>query len=321
MRSLLSYASLGIAAMLVLLLRWSTVDAQPTTATTAPISAKQQAAARKVTNDAIEAERAKHYTTAITLYKQAYQLVPHPILQFNIGQVYMIVGNRSEAERYFRHYLARDPNGPGAPIAREFLTSLRSAASPPQTGSPAQPASSTSAEQQTSTMTSGVASAPEHKRLSAGTMRDTDKGPGMRTLKQSDVATSAADLNEDELRKSSGEGPIDVTELRENHLDEDEFRKPSGVPYAKEKHKHATETLYIGYALMGAGAVLGVTALAAASDSGDRMGLGIVALVVTGSGFGTFLHARHQIRAANSVAWSPVVGAGFAGVALAGSLP
>lgn len=152
-------------------------------------------------------------------------------------------------------------------------------------------------------------------------MRATDKGLGTRPPKQSEVATSASDLDKDELVKPSGVDPIDVTELRESHLDEDELQNTAGVTYAKELRKHATDTLYISYAVMGTGAALGVAALAALSDRDARIGLGTMALVITSGGVGAFLHGRSQLRAATAVAWSPVVGAGFAGLALAGSLP
>lgn len=321
MRSLFQ-ASLGAAVMLALVLRWSTADAQPAPKAPSLTSASQQAKAKKLTDDAIAAESAKNYATAITLYQQAYQLVPHPILQFNIGQVYMFSGDRAEAEKYFRRYLARDPNGPGAPVAREFLASLPATTSnPPQTRSASRPTHRTSSGKQTATTTSDVASAPDHKPLSAGTMRATDKDPGMRHPKQSEVTTSASDLDEDELLKPSGVSPIDVTQSRDGHLDEDELRSTPGVTYAKEQRKHATETLYISYAVMGAGTALGVTALAAVSERDARIGLGIMALVFTGGGVGAFLHGRSQLRAAKAVAWSPVVGSGFAGVALGGTLP
>jgi tetratricopeptide (TPR) repeat protein len=124
MHSRRSHASLGAVVMLALVLGWSNVYAQLAPATPTPTSASQREKAKKLTDDAIAAERAKDYTTAITLYQQAYQLVPHPILMFNIGQTYMLTGNSPESAKYFKQYLAHDPDGPGASIARKFLASL-----------------------------------------------------------------------------------------------------------------------------------------------------------------------------------------------------
>src|SRR5690606_17243444 len=67
---------------------------------------------------------AKNYETALALYMKAYQLVPHPILLFNIGQAYRLAGNLDQAELFYRRYLERDPDGPYASIAREFIASL-----------------------------------------------------------------------------------------------------------------------------------------------------------------------------------------------------
>lgn len=124
MLSIPSRISLGAAVMLALVLRWSAVDAQPAPASPDSTSEGQRAAAKELTDEAIAAQEAKNYETALALYMKAYQLVPHPILLFNIGQAYRLAGNLDQAELFYRRYLERDPDGPYASIAREFIASL-----------------------------------------------------------------------------------------------------------------------------------------------------------------------------------------------------
>jgi tetratricopeptide (TPR) repeat protein len=123
MHSLLSRALLGAAVLLALVLRWSDADAQPAPAAPTTSDAERREVASKLTDEAITAQDAKDYSKAIALYKQAYEIVPHPLLMFNIGQVYMLLGNAEEAEKFFRRYLQLDPDGPGASTARQFLAS------------------------------------------------------------------------------------------------------------------------------------------------------------------------------------------------------
>jgi tetratricopeptide (TPR) repeat protein len=138
MNSLRSRRSIGAAVTIVLLIRATTVDAQPTPDSPDPVSESQQAEAAKLTDEAIAAQEAQSYDTAIELYKKAYQLVPHPVLLFNIGQTNRLAGNLVQAELFYRRYLERDPDGPYAPIAREFITATTQDAS---TAPPADPGS------------------------------------------------------------------------------------------------------------------------------------------------------------------------------------
>jgi tetratricopeptide (TPR) repeat protein len=115
-----SRRSLTLAVLVLsLLCPWSAVEAQPTDA----VFEDQREMARKLTNDAIAAEGAKDYAIAISLYQQAYALVPHPVLEFNIGQAYMLSGDLDQAERYYRIYLTHDPDGQFARQAGQFLDS------------------------------------------------------------------------------------------------------------------------------------------------------------------------------------------------------
>ena len=221
MPSLPSRMTLGAAIMLALVLRWSAVAAQPTPASPDAPSESQRAA-KKLTDDAITAQEAKSYDVAIALYMEAYRLVPHPILLFNIGQTHRLAGSPEQAELFYRRYLERDPDGPYALIARDFIASLEAA---------------------------------------------TD---------------------------------------------------------AEEPVQRATMLRYASYTLMGFGVLLGATGIRNIyqKESGYiALGTGCISLGLIVGGFMTYRYARRQHRAAKAVTWSPVLGSGFAGVALTGALP
>lgn len=58
-------------------------------------------------------------------YQKAYDLVPHPLLLFNLAQVYRLGGEREKALDHYEKYLAEDPKGPAAEQARSFADKLR----------------------------------------------------------------------------------------------------------------------------------------------------------------------------------------------------
>src|SRR5690606_10938706 len=57
-------------------------------------------------------------------YEKAYELVPHAVLFFNLGQVYRLDGNRERALEYYQRYLALDPDGRASSQARRFVKEL-----------------------------------------------------------------------------------------------------------------------------------------------------------------------------------------------------
>jgi len=305
MHSLLSRVSLGVTVLfaLVLVLRSSDAGAQSASAVPTSTDASQQERASKLTDAAIAAEAAGNYATAIAFYKQAYQLVPHPILEFNIGQVYWLSGDLVQAEKFYRRYLDRDPNGPGASIAREFLDSLRSPNPPnqPATATPrppqpsAHPASSTSA----------AISPSAHAREPA--LPATDAASGTKSVD----AESRPQLIPTSTAPTAGKGST-VTPTTE-------LWRAQGEKVSRAKH-----IKYTGYGLMVVSAALAAAALSYDSLDGSDLVVGTTfgAVAVTFfGGAGIVAYGEGQLRATRRVAWSPAVGPGFAGVALAGSLP
>ncbi len=65
------------------------------------------------------------YAAAAREYQKAYALVPHPVLIFNLAQVYRLGGDRERAIEHYDRYLAADPNGRASRQARQFADQLR----------------------------------------------------------------------------------------------------------------------------------------------------------------------------------------------------
>lgn len=279
MHSLLSRVSLGAAVALVLVLRSSNAGAQSASAAPTSTDANQQERASKLTDDAIAAEATGNYLTAITFYKQAYQLIPHPLLEFNIGQDYMLVGNFEEAEKFFRRYLQFDPDGPGASTARKFLASR-----PAQPPEPAPP------------VTGGT-------RVTTGT--DGERPHPVPTSASPTIREGNSDISADDRQR-----------VRDSQL------------------RRADEIKFASYMMMSVGGLMIVAGLGFASQDDEEFGLGaaLTGVGFVGGGIVALAYSMQQRHAAEStaasstpharrVAWSPVIGPGFAGVALAGSLP
>src|SRR5690349_8703282 len=84
-------------------------------------TAAQKAAARKLVDEGIAAQDAKDYDKAIDLYKQAFQIISHPILLYNVGLAHKLAGRPALAVTFFERYLALEPSGDKAADARADL--------------------------------------------------------------------------------------------------------------------------------------------------------------------------------------------------------
>jgi tetratricopeptide (TPR) repeat protein len=86
---------------------------------------KSKAKAAKAYVDAgLVAQKAGDYDTAITLYTKAYELVPHPVLLFNMAQAHRLAGRVEQALKLYRKYLEEDPKGSEANTARELIAEI-----------------------------------------------------------------------------------------------------------------------------------------------------------------------------------------------------
>ena len=114
------------------------------TAALAGPTAAQQAQARELVNKAIAKSQAGDHAGAIELYRQAYALVPVPVLLSNIGAEYEASDKPVEAMKSFCEYLDADPTGANASYARAQAKALapklgRSADEDPCKPAPATP--------------------------------------------------------------------------------------------------------------------------------------------------------------------------------------
>lgn len=89
----------------------------------APAADKKQLA-RQYVEAGLAAQQAGDYDTAVTLYQKAYQLVPHPVLIFNLAQAYRLAGRLKEALTLYKRYVSEAPDGDQAPIARDFIAEI-----------------------------------------------------------------------------------------------------------------------------------------------------------------------------------------------------
>lgn len=79
------------------------------------------------------------YRGSIDHYQKAYQLAPLPLLLFDLAQAHRQLGERSEALKLYRQYLAADPTGRGAAEAAQHIEVLTaSLAKDPEPAPPAE---------------------------------------------------------------------------------------------------------------------------------------------------------------------------------------
>jgi tetratricopeptide (TPR) repeat protein len=89
-----------------------------------PPSKSKLQAARSYVDAGLAAQKSGDYDTAIMLYKKAYELVPHPVLLFNMAQAHRLAGHAEQALALYRKYLKEDPHGAEARTARELVAEL-----------------------------------------------------------------------------------------------------------------------------------------------------------------------------------------------------
>lgn len=80
--------------------------------------------AKRHVADGLAAQAAGQLDEAISFYNQAFDLVPHPELLFNLGQAYRLKGEKARALLYYRKYLAIDARGRGAAESIQWTSQL-----------------------------------------------------------------------------------------------------------------------------------------------------------------------------------------------------
>lgn len=97
-------------------------------------------AARQYVEDGLAAQKRGDYDTAITLYTKAYETIPHPVLLFDIAQAHRLAGHIKQADAFYNRFLATNPTGPEAQIARDLLAEMNARhAQPPPAEQPHSP--------------------------------------------------------------------------------------------------------------------------------------------------------------------------------------
>ena len=64
------------------------------------------------------------YATAIEHFKEAYKLLPKPLILFNIAQAYRLLGDTREALRFYRTYLDSAPTAENRPEVESHISAL-----------------------------------------------------------------------------------------------------------------------------------------------------------------------------------------------------
>ncbi|MEA2696960.1 MAG: hypothetical protein QOI66_1231 [Myxococcales bacterium] len=82
--------------------------------------------------------RVERFQDAFTEYQEAYLAKPEPNLLFNMAQCQRKMGNRAEAVRFYRRFLAEKPNPPNLAMVEQHLRDLE-AVQPPTTLPPPMP--------------------------------------------------------------------------------------------------------------------------------------------------------------------------------------
>ncbi len=72
-----------------------------------------------------QAQAEQHWDLAAAEYQAAYDAMPDPEFLFDIGEVNRLGGKRKEAITAFQKYLQLEPNGRGAPSARQSIKELQ----------------------------------------------------------------------------------------------------------------------------------------------------------------------------------------------------
>jgi tetratricopeptide (TPR) repeat protein len=117
------------AALVVVLPSAAPALAQP--APSSPPSGEDaKARARAFVDAGLQAHERGDYDAAIAHYQQAYDLLPHPALFFNMGQAHRLAGRTAQALAMYQRYLAEVPTGALADQTRVWIAALEAAAEP-----------------------------------------------------------------------------------------------------------------------------------------------------------------------------------------------
>jgi tetratricopeptide (TPR) repeat protein len=90
-----------------------------------PVSEEVKAKANDYVAQGLASQEAGDYDAAIGYYSSAYQLLPHPVLLFNMAQAHRLAGRIDQALGLYQKYVDDDPKGSQARTARELIAELK----------------------------------------------------------------------------------------------------------------------------------------------------------------------------------------------------
>jgi tetratricopeptide (TPR) repeat protein len=276
------------------LIAWApgAVAAQPAQGA-APPSAADKEAARKLVIEANAALDAKQYDQAIERYQRAYDLTRHPLMLFNIAQAHRLADRADEALTFYEQYLKDDPDGSEAAGARLRVEELKAAGAkvrpellrPAGAGAPA-------VEQDVPAPVGATPAAMPALQPDGLDRTDTVGKPG-RTLRLTGLVLGGVGV------ASVGAGSYFGLKMRG-------IRSDAEADAGAGATDQELEARYL-------------------EDGNDAARSANIAFAVGGAlivgGAVTYWLGVRKDRAAETTAWAPVVGPGFTGIAVSGSLP
>jgi len=284
MASLLSRVVLG-AGLAAAVTCWgpSLAGAQPADKPLGP-SENDKQVAKQLTKSGIAAQDAGDYDRAIVLYKRAYARAPHPVLLANIALAHRLAGHNDEALTYYERYLAADPNGSEAAPSRVAVKELKDAGATSKPDLDKAPTVTEEPDPEPEAPIQTPAPEPAHPADTAGNPGGSLRLTGI-VLGGAGIATLAL----------GGYFGLRVRSLQADARD----AADGGIT------QQMLEDMY--------------KADGEAAERNQFICLGVGAALLVG-GAVTYWLGHRQGRDTPTTAWTPLVGGGFAGIALTGSL-
>lgn len=81
-------------------------------------------AAEKAKAEGDSKEAARLFKESAEQYQAAYDLVPHPLMLYNLAQVYRLAGEAERSLQFYEDFLKADPVGEAADFARKYVKIL-----------------------------------------------------------------------------------------------------------------------------------------------------------------------------------------------------
>jgi tetratricopeptide (TPR) repeat protein len=264
----------------------SLASAQPADKPLGP-SENDKQVAKQLTKTGIAAQDAGDYDRAIVLYKRAYARAPHPVLLANIALAHRLAGHNDEALTYYERYLAADPNGSEAAPSRVAIKELKDTGASSKSDLDKVPAVTEEPEPEPEAPIRSPAPEPAHPADTAGNPGGSLRITGI-VLGGAGIATLALG-GYFGLRVRSIEAEAQKTLDTSNGSISEQMLADMYNADGKAAERNQFICFGVGAALRVGGAV-------------------------------TYWLGHRQGRDTPTTAWTPLVGGGFAGIALTGSL-